>query len=964
MLEINWADVEGVLQNVRPQLIGFGVVAILAVVVMIACLKMAKPTKFLIRCEAGLAIFLALVITVNAICLGPMSSMIDLATGSGSISEGTSNNALTLAEDVAREGIVLLQNDDGLLPLAKDSNVNLFGWSSTNPVYGGTGSGSLNDAYHTVSLIEGMENAGFKINSDLVKFYTDYRADRPTPGMWNQEWTIVEPPAANYPGDLINGAQTFSDVALVVISRPGGENSDLPADMAAVLDGSWVDGSTYRNSSFTGNSDDYAEFEAGQHYLELSKSERDMVELVCSNFDDVVLVYNGAAAMELGFVADHPQIKSVLWCPAPGQIGFNALGEILNGTVNPSGRSADTFVYDLASSPAWNNSVPHKYDNMDEFNVPGLLTDTPSTPSFINYVEGIYVGYKWYETAAVEGVIDYDSTVLYPFGHGLSYTDFSQEITSFADNGTSINMTVRVSNEGSVAGKDVVEVYYNPPYTSGGIEKASANLVAFAKTSVIEAGAFEDVTITFDVEDMAAYDSTGAGGYVLDAGDYIISINSDSHTVLDSEVYTAGSTVNYTTGRDSDDTPAVNQFGFAEGDVTYLSRTDGFANYDEVTAAPANYSLAAEYKATFFNNSNYDPTAYNDSNDAMPNVGVSGSLQLVDLRGADYDDERWEQLIDQMPVSEMNELIALGGFQTVAAPSVGKIATTDCDGPAAINNNFTRVGSVGFPCSVMIACTWSQQIAHDFGDSIGTMADEMGVSGWYAPAMNIHRNPLSGRNFEYYSEDGYLSGAIASNAVRGAREHGVYAYMKHFALNDTEDRRNDMICVWANEQAIREIYLKPFELCVKDGGCQAAMSSFNYIGTTYAGGCDALLNTVLRGEWGFQGFVLTDYYAGYGYQDADQCIRNGNDMCLATYDTGTNYVTDTTSATSLLAMRQAVKNVLFTVVNSRAYEAENLNPGMAAWRIILIVVDVVLAAAFIALELVVIRSWKRKSKAV
>lgn len=629
--------------------------------------------------------------------------------------------------------------------------------------------------------------------------------------------------------------------------------------------------------------------------------------------------------------------------------------------MNPSGRTVDTFLYDLTASPSWNNSVPLKYSNMDEFNVPGLLTDTPSTPSFINYTEGIYVGYKFYETAAVEGLIDYDSVVQYPFGHGLSYTEFTQEITSFSGNAASISMTVRVSNEGSVAGKDVVEVYYNPPYTSGGIEKASANLVEFAKTGVIEPGAFEDVTITFDVEDMAAYDSTGAGAYVLDAGDYIISINSDSHTVLDFQTYTVDSAVSYSDGRASDVAPAVNQFGFARGDVAYLSRTDSFANYAEATAAPAGTDMAPQYKELFFNNSNYDPAAYNNDSDAMPSVGASGSLQLADLRGVDYNDAKWDQLLDQMPVAEMNELIALGGFQTVAAPSVGKVSTVDCDGPAAINNNFTRVGSVGFPCGVMIAATWSKDIAHAFGNSIGSMADEMGVSGWYAPAMNIHRNPLSGRNFEYYSEDGFLSGAIAANAVAGAKEHGVYAYMKHFALNDTEDRRNDMICVWADEQAIREIYLKPFEMCVKDAGCQAAMSSFNYIGTTYAGGCGELLNNVLRDEWGFRGMVVTDYYAGYGYQDADQCIRSGNDMCLASYDTGTNYVTDTTSATSLLAMRQAVKNILFTVVNSRAYQPENLNPGMPMWRIALIVVDVVLAAAFLALEFVTIKSFRKKS---
>lgn len=280
--------------------------------------------------------------------------------------------------------------------------------------------------------------------------------------------------------------------------------------------------------------------------------------------------------------------------------------------------------------------------------------------------------------------------------------------------------------------------------------------------------------------------------------------------------------------------------------------------------------------------------------------------------------------------------------------------------PAAINNNFTRVGSVGFSCSVMIACTWSQQIAHDFGGSIGIMADEMGVSSWYVPAMNTHRSAFAGRNFEYYSEDGYLSSAIASNAVSGVREHGVYAYMKHFVLNDTEDRRNDMICVWVNEQAIREIYLKPFELAVKGGGADAVMSSFNYIGTEWAGGNNALCNTVLRGEWGFRGMVLTDYFGVYGYMNSDQAIRNGTDFCLVAYDESTNHVVDTASATGVLAMRQASKNILYTVVNSRAYDPANLNTGLAGWQIAAIVIDVVLAVVIIALEVLTIKGHNKR----
>ena len=370
--------------------------------------------------------------------------------------------------------------------------------------------------------------------------------------------------------------------------------------------------------------------------------------------------------------------------------------------------------------------------------------------------------------------------------------------------------------------------------------------------------------------------------------------------------------------------------------------------------------MPEEYKATFLNNSNYDPADYNDDSDEMPVTGAKNGMELADLRGADYDDERWEDLLDQLTVDDMNQMIALGGFQTVAVSSVGKVQTVDCDGPASINNNFTGVGSIGFPSATMIASTWNEDIAKQFGESIGKMADEMGVSGWYAPAMNTHRSAFAGRNFEYYSEDGLLSGKMAANAVSGAKEYGVYAYLKHFALNDQEGNRNRMLCTWSNEQAIREIYLKPFEIAVKEGGATGVMSAFNYIGTRYAGAMPELLNTVLRDEWGFRGMVLTDYYGVYGYQDADMCIRNGNDIMLVAYDSGTNYVTDTTSATSVKAMRQACKNIMYTVVNSRAYDPENLNTGLAAWQKAAIGIDVVLAAGLIVLEVLAIRKYRRR----
>lgn len=946
MLAINMDDVIKVVSSIKGYLIALAAVILLAVAVMVGCRKMKKSKKYLIRWQAGLGLVAAAAIIVNLILTGPMYSMVSLATGGGKVSEENVASATQLCEDIADEGIVLLDND-GTLPMAKNSKLNVFGWASTNPCYGGTGSGALSDAYPTVTLLEGLTNAGFELNTELSDFYTAYRADRPVVGMWAQDWTLPEPEASQYSDEMMENAKAFSDTAMVVITRVGGEGADLPTDVSQV---------TYD----AGHS--YNDFEPGEHYLQLSKTEEDMVKLVCDNFDNVVVVYNGANAMELGWVKDYSQIKSVIWCAGTGQSGFNALGSILCGDVNPSGRTIDTFVYDLTQTPTANNFGNFNYTNMDEFKANSFGADT--IPAFVNYVEGIYVGYKFYETAAAEGLIDYDKTVVYPFGRGLSYTTFTQTLNSVTEADGTITVDVTVTNTGSASGKEVVEVYYNPPYTNGGIEKASANLIGFAKTSELAPGASENVTVTFKAEDMASYDTYGKGCYVLEKGDYVISINADSHTVLDSKVYNVASDIVYDASnkRESDVEVADNKFDFAEGNVTYLSRADGFANYAEATAAPADFELPAQAKATFYNNSNWNPEDFNNADDVAPTTGAKNGLKLKDMVGVDYNDAQWDAFLDQLTVSDMDSLIALGGYQSAAVSSIGKVQAIDCDGPASINNNFTKQGSIGFPSAVMIAATWNTDLAHDFGTSIGKMADDMNVSGWYAPAMNIHRSAFAGRNFEYYSEDGVLSGAMAANAIMGSQEQGVYAFMKHFALNDQETNRTSMLCTWSTEQAIREIYLKPFEKCIKDADCHAVMSAFNYIGTTYAGSCPELLIDVLRGEWGFVGMVLTDYYGVYGYQDADRLIRNGGDFCLVNYDTETNHLTDTTSATALVSARQACKNILYTVANSRAYYEENLNPGMPGWEKLMIGVDVVLFAGLAAVELLVVKKGYAKRK--
>ena len=977
MLSINMDDVMQVVSNIQNYLIAFGVVLAIALVVMFAVRKMPKAKKKLIRAQSGLAILLALAIVVNLICTGPMSTMLDLVSGSGTISEETSAKATELVNEITADGVVLAKNEDNVLPVASGSKLNVFGWASTNPCYGGTGSGALSDAYPVTDLLTGLHDAGIETNEELSKFYTDYKADRPSVGMVSQDWTLPEPNVSLYTDEMMENAKAFSDTAMVVITRVGGEGADLPTDMASVVDGSWIRrtamayGSERGTAYYAGTYDDSLnegnDWDAGDHFLQLSNREEELLDLVTSNFDNVILVYNGANAFEMGFLKDYPQIKSVLLCPGTGQSGFEGFGKVVSGEVNPSGRTVDTYVSNMKNSPWWNNFGDFKYTNADDLASDASFFDPAgTTASFVNYVEGIYVGYKFYETAADEGLINYDDEVVFPFGYGLSYTNFKQEMSSITNDGSNLNFTVTVTNTGSVAGKDVVEIYSNPPYTNGGIEKATANLIDFAKTNELAPGESQTIEFSIPVEDLASYDTYGNGCYVLEAGDYVISAKADSHNTLDSKTYTVASDIVYDASnkRDSDAVAATNEFDFAEGEITYLSRADGFANYAEATAAPSNYELTAEEKAGFYNAHSYTEAGYLEDDDANAEditTGANNGLKLADLRGVDYNDEKWDQLLDQMSIEDMQQTIGFGGYQTAAVSSIEKVRTNDCDGPASINNNFTGVGSVGFPAATLIGMTWNKDLAYSFGDSIGEMANEMDTSGWYGPAMNIHRTAFAGRNFEYYSEDGTLSGLMASNAIKGAQAHGVYAYMKHFALNDQEGNRTSMVATWSNEQAIREIYLKPFEISVKDADCHAVMSSFNYIGNRWAGGCSELLKNVLRGEWGFVGFVETDYFGVYGYMTADQGVRNGSDLMLCTTGNDFNTVTVLTNS-SKQALREASKNILYTVVNSRAYAEENLNPGMAKWEIIMIGADVIVALLIVAIEISAFKGYKKRKE--
>ena len=930
------------------QLSGYVYAILFVIVAMIAAMIGAhwakKGIRHIIRWIAGLGALACIVAIVNAICFGPMYNNVS----------------------------------------GESKKLNVFGWSSTNPIYGGTGSGSSSSAT-AVSILQSLKDAGFEPNEGLSGMYVEYRAERPTIAMASQDWTVPEPPVSVYNDNMMNAIHEYSDTAVIVIGRSGGEGADLPTDMKAVLDGTYnpaekvsaAPGNYGYMNAVAWNNGAYDDFEEGESYLELSVTEENLVEKVCSEFDKVIVIINANNAMELGWVDEYPQIGAVLLAPGSGITGFAALGEVMSGAVNPSGRTVDTFVKDLFATPYINNIGEKSFTNVDDLKAQIASADAAyeGTLSFVNYVEGIYVGYKYYETASDDGAIKYEDHVQYPFGYGLSYTTFEQKIENFKADDKSVAFDVTVKNTGSVAGKDVVEVYFTPPYTDGGIEKASVNLIDFAKTEVIEPGASQTISFAINTEDMAAFDSEGVkvqgGGYILEAGEYKVSVRSNSHTVLDEQAFTIAADVDYSkNGRESDKIPAVNQFeDYARGDFEVLSRAGGFANYDatcgrKLTEEDFVMDDATRAKIEEYAFGTYDGTKYNDPADEMPTTGAKNGLKLADLTGKAYDDPAWDQLLDQLTFEDMATMINVGGWQTAPIESVGKVGTSDCDGPAGLSNFITGAYGSAYPAETLMAMTWNKDLAYEIGTSMGQEYQDANNYGWYGPAMNTHRSAFAGRNFEYYSEDGVLAGLIAAAEINGASTKGVYPYIKHFAMNDQETNRCSFLLTYAPEQAFREIYLKPFEIAVKnyEGTAIAAMSAFNWIGTEPGCANNELLNTVLRDEWGFVGMVETDYNGSYGYQITDHCIRNGNDLMLGFNGAASNVLSDQ-SATAVKAMRQACKNILYTVGNSGYYTInEQTSGGLTRMQKIFYGIDALAAAiVIIPLALVFINFKKKKA---
>lgn len=987
---VSETDVQSYVTSLSGYIYAIVALLVAAIVIMIATHWLVKKgTRHVVRITTAVAWVLIVTVLANVICYGPMyNNLAPILNGRASVTEDSVAASEALNVEVGEEGMVLLKNEN-VLPYntEENANLNVFGWASIAPIYGGTGSGS-SDSSSATDILTSLADAGFEVNQDLVDMYTEYRPSRVIEGgstnVSYTDWTLPEPTADYYTDELMSGAQDFSENAVIVLGRSGGEGQDIPRDMNAVINGTYdirdeVANGDEQYNYFACNYDnngDYDDFDPGESYLELSNTEEAMIERVTAEFDNVTVVINANNPMELGWVDTYDNIGAVILAPGTGATGMEALGEILNGSVNPSGKTVDTYVYDLTQTPYYNNVGGFTYEGVEDLQA--LASETDETFqgafSFVNYVENIYVGYKFYETAGEENLINYDERVQYPFGYGLSYTEFTKEIQNFTDNGDAISLEVEVTNTGDVAGKDVVELYYTPPYTNGGIEKAAVNLIQFDKTETLEPGASETLSFEIPKEDMAAYDSTGIktdnGGYILEAGEYTLSLRSDSHTIIGQETFTVDTDIDYSTdGRSTDETVAVNQFqDYSVGSVTYLSRADGFANYDAATAAPSDdmYTMSDEALTAITEKlpANYDSTAYDNADDEMPTTEADNGLVLADMTGKEYDDPQWEELLDQLSVEDMINMVNLGGFQTVAVESISKVRTTDSDGTSGLNDWYIQVYGTAYATELLIAQTWNKDLAYRVGEGEGQEFADCRIFGAYAPAMNTHRSAFTGRNFEYYSEDGVLAGYMASNTINGMATKGVYPYIKHFVLNDQETNRCALLQTYSDEQAIREIYLKPFEICVKNYETQslAVMSSFNYIGYVASGANPNLLNTVLRDEWGFRGMVLSDWNGSYGYQQTDDFVRNGNDAMLGFFRAETNQITNT-SATMVLAMRQAAKNICYTVANSGNYTVEDPNANqMQPMTRMFITIDAVIGILALAILALVWFRFLRKRR--
>ena len=918
-----------------------------------------------------------------------------------------------LAKEIAGEGIVMLKNENDALPLTNPC-LNVFGWGGCDNgfVYMGFGSGTAS-TYGQIGLYEGLRTAGFELNENLCALYNDYNFHREE-GWANSSWKLHEP-LDILSESVMSEARTFSDTAIVVLSRFGMEGYDLPK---------------YQNDKDGKNTNN------GRTYLEITEDEETLLAMVTERFEKVIVVINSANSMELGFLDDE-NIDAALDIYFPGNSGSVSLGKVLTGEITPSGHLVDTIAYDHSTAASYANSSTN-----------GTHTYEGYGGNYVDYAEDIYTGYYWYETADAEGFWDsayaenkwgiangYEDVVQYPFGYGLSYADFSwrlEEVSlpsgSSLDGNSEIRITVSVQNDtdSAFAGQDVVQLYYSAPYNDGGIEKPAVKLGAFAKTGVLEPGKSERLELTVSLRDMASYDcydknNNGFMGYEAEAGPYTLSLRTDVHTLADvtdadgeqtaTFTYTLNSGVKYetddVTGNKvgnlfttftnaesgassvnveeslSEESKAFSIDGKDSGqNIEYMTRENFEGSFPEASVQRSStkefHDLTYEQNTPRVNDGDVAPETSSSATSYTLN-----DMLITDESGKitgmlDYDDPKWDALVSQLSIGTIADLCGNGGLHTIEIAEIGKPACKDSDGPSGFNTTIFGSDKYGgyaasYPCEVLLASTWNWKMAYLMGRSVGGEAEAAKIDGWYGPACNLHRTPYGGRNFEYYSEDPHLSGVMCAYTVLGAKELGLYSYVKHFAVNETETTRAGGY-TWLTEQALRENYLKPFEMAVKDGGTIGIMSAYNRIGSVRTSGSYNLLTSLLRDEWGFEGCVVSDYNNGDPILCPDEAIRAGNDLMMEVSG-GRNMFGDRTSATAVLSLHRGAKNVLYCYVSaqysmatSEGLDLSTLVETMVStdvfpwWIIILAVVDAAAAAGAVVWFVLVFRSMRKGMK--
>lgn len=865
--------------------------------------------------------------------------------------------ATELSIQIEREGMVLMKNENNALPLLNGAKISLLGQCSVDLVYGGAGAGSI-DTSQVDDLKTVLEANGFDVNETLWKFYTEgagstYR--KAVPNIMGQGgFSVNEVPMNVYSEEALASMDEYNDAAIIVVGRSGSESVDLSAD-----------------------------------YLEFSAEEKALIEFACEKFDTVVLMLNVTNPMNLSVLNDYA-IDACLWVGATGQEGAYAIGEVLNGSVSPSGNTVDTWSYKPTEAPSVVNLGDYTITN----------SEVVSGNKYLVYEEGIYVGYRYYETRYEDVVLgnetvenyNYDEQVQFPFGYGLSYTTFEWSDYTVTETEDSFVVAVTVTNTGDYPGKETVQVYMQKPYTEydkeNQLEKASVELVGYEKTNLLEKGASEVVEIEVAKEQLKSYDAYGYGTYIVEAGNYYLAAGENAHDALNNILAAKGvssvsgdmdlthlyiqnelDTTTYAvadTGNNIENQMEDVDIKAYDADFRYLSRSDWEGTWPTVYAdgqwdAPEELLEALEIIIT------ENPDAQ------MPEFNVIseeyGELKLADMIGLDYDDPKWDAFLNQLDKDELYQYISHAGYGTTAIEDEGVPGVVHKDGPAGISSTLAggNINCMGYPPAVVLASTWNVDLAEQRGKLVGEDSLSSDVTVWYAPAMNIHRTAMSGRNFEYYSEDGFLSGVMGAAETANFQKKGGIVTIKHFAINDQETNRigGSMFC---NEQSARELYLLPFQMCVEEGNATGIMSSMNRVGGRWIGGHEGIMTNMLRNEWGYKGFVITDQtsFASFNYCDIREGLAAGNDIWLCTGQDMWQLSEEELTATVMTNARQAIHRYLYAVANSNAMNGVDrdtvVKNVLAGWQVALYIVAVIVLVLDVFLFKAVRRLWTGMNK--